>query len=111
MKMNDRKTYRIRKVRTMQELKQEQTRLQFEVRRSEDQVRGNYRNLKDALTFANILANLLQEVAVTSSLLSKAVEVGRTFFANRKKKKKKRKEEQEQAGGNTMSNEGGARNP
>ncbi len=96
MKTSERKKYRFRQIRTMEDLKQEQVRLKFEIRHTEDQIRGNYHRLIEALTFRNILANLTQEFAVTSSLISKAVEAGRTFFARKKKKKKKKKATEEQ---------------
>ena len=58
MRTNEHKGYRIRRIRSLQDLREEKTRLRFEILKSEEQVRGNYRHLKDALTFRNILANI-----------------------------------------------------
>ncbi|HTX88109.1 MAG TPA: hypothetical protein VMC08_03905 [Bacteroidales bacterium] len=90
MKPNDRHAYRLRRIRSLEELKEEKTRLKYEILKSEDEVRRDYRHLVNALTFRNILANLSKEIALTSSVVSKAVEAGRSFFAKRKKKKKKK---------------------
>jgi hypothetical protein len=96
--MNKHESHAIRKIRSFRELEREKARLKMEIVKTESNIKGKYRHLLDALTFRNLFHTVAEDIALTSSVFSKAYEIGKNIFGRRKKKKKK-KNEQVPAGG------------
>jgi hypothetical protein len=80
--------YKIRKVRSLHDLEIEKARLKTEAVKREEQIKGNYRNIVEALTLRNLLQHLSNEISMTTSAVSTAFSVGKTIFEKFKKKKK-----------------------
>jgi hypothetical protein len=72
----------------MEELKKEKNRLQMETIRAEERMKGEYRLLIDAFTLRNIVQMVMDEVLKTSTVLSQAVNIGKSIFKRKKKQKK-----------------------
>ena len=77
-----------RKIHSMNDLRLEKARLQTEVVRTEEKIKGNYRHIRDAFTLRNIFATVTTELQ-GSSILAKVITYGREWLSKRKKKKKK----------------------
>jgi hypothetical protein len=88
MKTNKRYKVPHGKVGSLQELELEKARLRLEIMKSEENIRSDYRRLMDAFTLRNLATGLMDDIAVTSNVFSKAISVGKSIFAKRKKKKK-----------------------
>ncbi len=88
MKMNHKPHHKIRKLSTLHELELEKVRLKFEALKKEDQIKDNYRNIVDALSFRNLLQHLSNEISTTTSAVSTAFSVGKNLLEKFKKKKK-----------------------
>lgn len=83
----------VRKIRSMDALKREQSRLRRELEISEEKIRGDYHDLLNAFTFANLFQLAVDELTRTSATFAQAFEVGRSLFKRKKKKKKLKSEE------------------
>jgi hypothetical protein len=96
MTMKRNKRYRVNpeKIGSLQALELEKARLKLEIMKSEENIRSDYHRIADAFTLRNLAAGLIEDIAVTSNVFSKAVSVGKSFFAKRKKKKQHHSEEQ-----------------
>ena len=88
MTMKNKTHHKIRKLRSLHDLELEKVRLKFEALKIEEQIKGNYRNLVDALTFRNLFQHLSNEISMTKSAVSTAFSVGKTILEKFKKKKK-----------------------
>jgi hypothetical protein len=88
MTMKTKPRHKIRKLRSLHDLELEKARLKLEAVKREEQIKGNYRNLVDALTFKNLWHNLSNEISMTTSAVSTAFSVGKTILGKLKKKKK-----------------------
>jgi hypothetical protein len=86
--MNEHSEHRIRRIRSRRDLEKEKARLQVEILKTEGSIKSSFRHLVDALTFRNIIKNISEDIAVTSSIFSKAYETGKKLFSRKKKKKK-----------------------
>jgi hypothetical protein len=91
MTMKNKPHHKIRKLTTLHELQLEQARLKMEILKREDAIKGNYRNLVDALTFRNLFQQLSNEISMTKTAVSSAFSIGKTIFGKLRKKKKNKK--------------------
>jgi hypothetical protein len=82
----------IRKIRSLKDLHSEKLRLKEELLRSEEGIVSNYHQIREALSFRNILKTVTDDVAVASTAFSKAFSFGKTLLRKVKKKKKKGKQ-------------------
>jgi hypothetical protein len=85
----------LRRVSSMHELELEKARLKMELVRVEEKIHYNYKNLAEQFTLKNLLSRVVEELAMTSVAVSKAVTIGKDLFSAFKKKKKKWKERRE----------------
>ena len=86
--MKNRAHYKIHKLRSLHDLELEKARLKFEALKKEDQIKGNYKYIVDALTFRNLLQHLSNEISMTTSAVSTAFSVGKKIIGKFKKRKK-----------------------
>jgi hypothetical protein len=103
MKMRTSSPIRTQKIRSVQDLKLEKSRLKIEMVKYEEKIKGNYRNIVDALTLKNLLQHLSYEISTTTSAVSTAVSLGKTLFGKLRKKKKNK--EKPTTGTSTQSEE------
>jgi len=87
----------LRKIRNLHDLELEKARLQLELVKSEEQIHISYKRLLDQLTFRNIIQKVADEVTMTTTVVSKAIAIGKDIFGKIRKKKKKWKERHESA--------------
>ncbi len=71
----------------MNDLRMEKLRLRMEIMKTEENIHAGYRDILEALSFKNITSSLINDVAATSSVLTKAFSFGKAMIAKRKKKK------------------------
>jgi hypothetical protein len=81
----------IRRISSMKELKKEKARLRRETERTEDRIKNEYRLLIDAFTLRNVVQMVIDEVMKTSTVLTQAVNIGKSLFRRKKKQKKTEK--------------------
>jgi len=86
--MKNRAHSKIRKLRSLHDLELEKARLKFEALKREEQIKGNYRSIVDALSFRNLLQHLSNEISMTTSAVSTVFSVGKKLIGKLKKKKK-----------------------
>jgi uncharacterized protein YydD (DUF2326 family) len=89
MKMKNKVNTNIRGIRSLHELHSEKLRLEEELRRTEEGINSNYRHILDAFSFRNILKMVTDDIAITTTVFSKAFAKGKKLFGKSKKKKKK----------------------
>lgn len=83
----------IRKVRSFEELKNEKARLRMESLKTKEGIRSDYRRILNEFTFSKIVGTVAEQLASSTSVLSKAFTAGKNLFSKiRHKKKKKSKE-------------------
>jgi len=82
---------RMASIRTLKELRDEKSRLRSELIDTEDDIRENYRDLIDALTFRNIINTIAEEIISTNLVVSQVYSMIKPLF--KRKKKNKRVEE------------------
>jgi hypothetical protein len=87
MKTSNRYRVKTEKIHSLNDLLMEKMRLRMEIMKTEENIHTGYREILNALTFRNIASTLIQEVSATSSVVEKAFDIGKSFFAKRKKKK------------------------
>lgn len=88
MKTKNKMQYKIRNIRTVNDLKLEKARLKMEATRKEEQIRHNYRSIVDTLTLRNILQFVAGEITTASTTISTAFSLGKSLFSTFRKKKK-----------------------
>lgn len=75
------------KIHSLNDLRMEKLRLRMEIMKTEESIHAGYRDIIEALSFKNIAATVVNDVAASSTVLTKAFEFGKSFLAKRKKKK------------------------
>ncbi|MCK9424201.1 MAG: hypothetical protein M0Q38_16570 [Bacteroidales bacterium] len=90
--MKTSKRYKIKtsKIHSLEDITAEKTRLKFEIRLKEEHIQSNYRHILDAFTLRNLTSTLVTELSATSSIVSKALSMGKSILERRKKKKKEK---------------------
>jgi len=91
MKTNKRYKVRPERIRSLRDIELEKTRLQLEIMKAEESIHSDYRRILDSFTLKNLATGLVEDISMTSGIVSKAFGIGKTFFARRKKKKIKEK--------------------
>ena len=81
-------SYTVGKIKSLEDLKLEKARLELEILRTEDQIKGNYRHILEALTLRNIFHAISNDISAYSNAISKVYELGKNIFGRKKKKKK-----------------------
>jgi hypothetical protein len=94
MKMKNEKSYMIRGIRSFRDLQEETLRMKTEVKRVEERIGNNYSNLKEALSPANILKSVVEELTTSSAMISGIISLGHKIFKKRKKKNRRDAEAQ-----------------
>jgi len=92
MKTNKRYTIKAGKIDSLEALEHEKFRLRMEILKTEESIKYNYRHLVDALTFRNLTSAIFTDISGTSTVVSKAFSIGKSFFEKRKKKKRDRRQ-------------------
>ena len=87
MKTTKRYLVKPEKIHSMEDLRLEKLRLRLEIMKTEENIHAGYRDILEALSFKNIATTMINDVAATSSVLSKAFSFGKAMMAKRKKKK------------------------
>lgn len=75
------------KIHSLQDLSLEKERLRLEIMKTEQNIHAGYRDILHALTFKNLATSMIQDISATSSVLTKAISIGKSFMTRRKKKK------------------------
>ena len=75
------------KIHSLDDIRIEKLRLRLEIMKTEENIHAGYRDILQALSFKNIAATMISDVAATSSVVTKALSFGKAFMAKRKKKK------------------------
>lgn len=78
---------------TLKELRHQKSKVRKEILETEDEIKGNYRSLVDALTFRNIVNAVAEEIIATNMIISQAYSIIRPLFNRKKKKKRIEKQE------------------
>jgi hypothetical protein len=86
--MNNRSTIKTSKIRSLEDLRLEKTKVRNEILKKEGDIRSDYKNILDLLTFRNIVSNLADSITVQSAVVSQVLSFGKALFARKKKKKK-----------------------
>jgi hypothetical protein len=81
--------YTVGRIKSLEDLKLEKAKLEMEILRTEDQIKGNYREILDALTFRNLFHTITNDFTTTSNVITKVFDVGKSIFRGKKKKRKK----------------------
>jgi hypothetical protein len=79
----------IRRIHSLQDLHSERVRLKGELSRTEEGINSNYHHILDAFSFHNLLNTVTQDIALASTVFSKALSFGKKLIGKTKKKKKK----------------------
>jgi hypothetical protein len=79
----------IRRIHSLQDLHSERVRLNQELSRTEEGISSNYHHILDAFTFHNLLNTITHDIALASTVFSKALSFGKKLIGKTKKKKKK----------------------
>ena len=79
---------RMTPINTLKELREEKFRLQRELADTEDDIKENYRDLIDALTFRNIINSIAEEIVSTNLVVSQAYSIIKPLFKRKKKNKR-----------------------
>ena len=88
MSMNNRYTVKASKIRSLEDLRLEKTKVRNEILKKEGDIRSDYKNILDLLTFRNIVSNLADSITVQSAVVSQVLSFGKALFARKKKKRK-----------------------
>jgi hypothetical protein len=76
------------KIHSLRDLEMEKERLKLEILKTETNIRSDYHNLLHAFTFKNLASSVIQDITTTSSVVSKAFSIGKSFLGKKKKRKK-----------------------
>jgi hypothetical protein len=77
----------IREIHSMHDLQMEKARLKLELVRTEDKIKSNYHHIRSAFSLRNLFSTVT-ELTSTTSIVSKAITLGKNWLSKRKKKKK-----------------------
>ena len=90
------KSYKVRpeRIRSLRDIELEMARLRLEIMIKEEQIHSDYHHMLKSFTLRNLATVAMDDIAATSSVVSKALSLGRSFFSKRKKKKSKEREKQ-----------------
>jgi len=91
MKTNKRYKVRPDNIHSLRDIELEKARLQLEIMKAEECIHSDYRRIVDSFTLKNLATGLIDDIATTSNIVSKAFGIGKNFLAKRKKKKLKEK--------------------
>ena len=86
--MNNRFTVKASKIRSLEDLRLGKTKVRNEILKKEGDIRSDYKNILDLLTFRNIVSNLADSITVQSAVVSQVLSFGKALFARKKKKRK-----------------------
>jgi hypothetical protein len=95
MKMKSRYRVSSGRIRSLQDLELEKAKMEIELFKSEESIKGSYRQLVHKLTFRNLAGTLVDEISTGTTTLSRALSIGKSFLEKRKKKKREKAEKQE----------------
>jgi hypothetical protein len=87
MKPSNRYQVKTDKIHSLNDLRMEKMRLRMEIMKTEENIHTGYREILHALSFRNIASTVINDVTASSSVVAKAFDIGKSFFAKRKKKK------------------------
>ena len=87
MKTSKRYTVQPGRIHSLEDIRLEKMRLRLEILKTENNIHDGYRDILQALTFKNLAATVINDISATSSVMSKAFAVGKSFMEKRKKKK------------------------
>ena len=87
MKTSKRYIVKSGNIHTLKDLDLEKKRLRFEILKTEQDIHTGYRDILQALTFKDLAVTMINDLSTTSTVLSKAFDIGKAFMAKRKKKK------------------------
>jgi hypothetical protein len=96
MKTNKVQRSKIREIHSMHELQLEKARLQLELVRTEDKIKGNYRHILSAFSLRNIFTTVTDLTSPTS-IVTKAFTLGKNWLSRRNKKRKEAKTKEKAA--------------
>jgi len=88
MKTTNRYKIRPGKIHSLADIRAEKIRLRLEILKTEEDIHDGYREILSALSPKNIATSMINDVATSSNVLTKAFFVGKSLFSGRKKKKK-----------------------
>ncbi|MEI7661377.1 MAG: hypothetical protein WCK34_04235 [Bacteroidota bacterium] len=86
--MNNRYKVRSEKIHSLKDISLEKQRLQLEILKKEQDIHNGYRDILQALSFRNLASTVVNEIASSSSVLTKAFSIGKAFLSKRKKKRR-----------------------
>jgi len=75
------------KIRSLNDIRMEKLRLKLEIMKTEESISSAYREILQALTFKNIASAVVSDISATSSVVAKAISIGKAVLTGRKKKK------------------------
>jgi hypothetical protein len=87
MKTHNRYLVKPSKIHSLKDIELEKQRLRLEILKKEQDIHEGYRDILHALSPRNIASSLVNDVATSSTIVSKAFSVGKAFLSKRKKKK------------------------
>lgn len=87
MKTTNRYIVKASKIHSLRDIELEKQKLRLEIMKKEQDIHSGYRDIVSALSFRNLAGNMISEITTTSSVLSKAISVGKSLMAKRRKKK------------------------
>jgi hypothetical protein len=87
MRTTNRYKVKAENIHSLKDIEFEKQRLQLEILKKEHDIKTGYRNIQEALSFRNLATTVVNEITSSSSVLTKAILIGKTFMAKRKKKK------------------------
>jgi hypothetical protein len=86
MKMKSRYRVSSGRIRSLQDLELEKAKMEIELFKSEESIKGSYRQLVHKLTFRNLAGTLVDEISTGTTTLSRALAIGKSFREKRKLK-------------------------
>jgi hypothetical protein len=75
------------KIHSLDDIRIEKLRLRLEIMKTEENIHAGYRDILSALSPRNLATTLINDVAASSSVLTKAFSFGQSLLSKRKKKK------------------------
>ena len=87
MKTSNRYKVKSQNIHSLKDIDMEKQRLRNEIMKTEADIHAGYRNILQAFTLKNLAATMINDVAATSSVLSKVFSFGKVLMEKRKKKK------------------------
>jgi hypothetical protein len=75
------------RIKSLDDLQLEKSKVKLEIMKKSENIRADYRNILNALTFKNIAANIAEDITLQSAVLSKAFSFGKSLFQRKRKKR------------------------